>query len=172
MPRVTIWFFLLLASCLLSLFPAFASDALKLDAAPKPAPAIMFKDTNGNTTPLNLQGHKLTAVHFWATWCAPCIVELPEVDAAAKAYAGKGLEIVAISVDTDMDKVRQFYASRQITTLKPYLDVSNASLQAAGLQGLPDTLFIDKNGKEIARAEGPLDWQGTKVKAFIEGHLK
>ena len=81
----TIRFSALLASCLLAV-SAYANEAVKLAIeAPKPAPAVVFKTQDGALHPLNYGKDTLTAVHFWATWCVPCVGELPEVDAAAKA---------------------------------------------------------------------------------------
>lgn len=173
MPHATIWFFWLLASCGLIVAPAFADDTVSLTIATKSAPAISFKDDQGRTQPLSPEQHKLSIVHFWATWCAPCIAELPEVEETAKTYAEKGVYIAAVSLDGDnMNKVKTFYASHNITHLAPYLAPDTASFNATGLQGLPGTLFIDSTGKEIARADGPLDWKGKEVTGFIEKALK
>ncbi|MDE3015398.1 MAG: TlpA family protein disulfide reductase [Pseudomonadota bacterium] len=151
---------------------AYASDTVSLAVeSPKPAPALVFKSADGAFHPLNPGKDKLTAVHFWATWCVPCLAELPQVDAAAKAYGGQGFRVVAISLDNDIGKVAPFFAARHITQLVPYADMGTASFVAAHLQGLPGTLFIDKNGREIARAEGPLDWKSAQVTGFIASHL-
>ena len=114
----------------------------------------------------------LTAVHFWATWCAPCVVELPEVDKAAAKYADKGFRVVALSLDTDMSKVKEFYAARGIKTLTPALDADMSSIQAVQARGMPATIFYNEKGEAIARADGPLDWNGAKLTSFIESSLK
>lgn len=172
MRHATIRFSALLASCLLAV-SAYAADTVGLTVeSPKAAPAVVFKTADGNMHPLNPGKDQLTAVHFWATWCVPCLAELPEVDAAAKAYDSKGFRVVAVSLDNDIGKVAPFFAGHHITTLTPALDMGNASFMAAHLAGLPGTLFIDKNGKEIARADGPLDWKSKEVTGFIASHLK
>lgn len=168
----TIRFSALLASCLLAV-NAFAADTAPLDMeSPKPAPTIIFKGADSASQTLDPAKARLTAVHFWATWCVPCVGELPEVDAAAKAYKDKGLRVVAISLDSSLEKVPPFFAAHHITALTPAMDVNMSSFMAAHLAGLPGTIFIDKDGKEIARARGPLDWKSKQVTNFIESHLK
>ena len=154
---------------------AIADDTVRLDTgSPKTAQPVLFKDEKGDLHPLNPQHRKLTAVHFWATWCVPCIAELPEVEATQWAYGGKDFEIVAISLDGDsnMPKVKQFFADHKIEHLIPYLDFGNASFKGTGAKGLPATVFIDTMGKEIARADGPLDWKNPETIDFIKSHIK
>jgi thiol-disulfide isomerase/thioredoxin len=173
MKPVIIRFSAFLASCLL-VTGAIADDlsGLTLKSPPGPQPAVIFMGADGNMHPLNPQQHKLSIVHFWASWCIPCIKELPQVDAAAKAYADKDVRVVAISLDTDLGKVITFFAEHNIANLTPYTDMGNASFKASKSKGLPATLFLDSEGKEIARAEGPMDWSDKKVKDVIEGALK
>lgn len=159
-------------AALLTALPAAAQNSapLKPENA-QPAIAVTWKDAQGAAHALDAKAAKLTAVHFWATWCVPCVGELPEVDATQAAYKDKGLHIVALSLDTNMDKVKKFFADHKITNLQPNLDPNAGTFQNSKSPGLPTTLFIDAQGNEIARAEGPLDWK-TEGKAFIEDRLK
>lgn len=156
--------------------PALAADTVKLEIAAKPAAVstLAFTDEQGNAKPFNPKPYKLSVIHFWAIWCASCIEELPQVDKAAKTYAAKGMQVIAVSMDdkNSMPKIKKFYGEHQITSLSTYFDPNNASFQSTHLAGLPGTLFLDKDGKEIAHAEGPLDWSSPEVTAFIESHLK
>lgn len=160
----------LLASCVLMAGAAFADGTAPLEIATKPASPMVFSDAQGSMHPLNPQANKLTIVHFWATWCAPCIAELPGVDKAQAAYGDQNVRIVALSLDGNdgIPKVKQFFADYKIAHLTPYVDFGMASFKAARSNGLPLTLFIDSSGNEIARAEGPLDWKSKEVKEFIE----
>lgn len=119
---------------------------------------------------LKAAGHKLTILHLWATWCVPCVAELPELDAFAKAHPDLG--VIALSEDTSLEKVRNFFAVHKITALTPALDEKMTMFQKAQGIGLPTTLFIDANGRMFARADGPLDWKSKDVSDFIEQHLK
>jgi thiol-disulfide isomerase/thioredoxin len=170
-------FLALLASCVLSvlcLSPATAMDwDLVIPKTIKPAPDMPYVDETGKNYTVRDNKGKLTAVHFWATWCVPCIAELPELDGAAKAYGAQGFKVIAISLDGEnaMPQVKQFLAEHKITSLTPYLDNDNQSFKAANTLGLPTTIMIDAEGNEIARVAGPLDWKSQPVRAFIETHL-
>lgn len=169
-----------LASATIALLLAFcpagsarAQSAKIVASSPKDLPALVYLD-HGKKKTISASGHKLTAVHFWATWCAPCIEELPEVDSTLKAYQDKGLQILALSLDSPdaAGKVKQFFADHGITALKPYFDKDLSSFQAIKGRGLPTTLFMDENGKEIGRAEGAMEWNSEASRQFIESHLK
>lgn len=176
MPHINTCFYSVLASCLLAftaVFPAFAEPELDT-ANPRPAPVTSYKDEFGNFIRLDPKASKLTIIHFWATWCVPCIAELPEVDAAQAAHAKKDVRIVTISLDGDsnLEKVKTFLHDNKIKHLKPYLDSDMMSYRASKARGLPTSLFIDQNGTEIARAEGTIDWNSGEVLRFIEKHSK
>jgi thiol-disulfide isomerase/thioredoxin len=142
---------------------AAASDLVPIAAVDKAELAVPGIET---------KGAKLTALHLWAIWCVPCLKELPEVDATAAAYKDKGLRVTAISLDTDMNKVKTFFAEKGIKTLIPAIDANNAVFRAAALRGLPGTLFFNEKGEVVGRADGPLDWKAKTTADFIESHLK
>ncbi len=133
-----------------------------------PAPSVQFKDESGQMQALDAKGATLTVVHLWATWCIPCIAELPRVDEAAKAYEKRGVRMLAIALDgNDTAKVTTFYNKHGITALKPYLDPKMQVFRAFGVNGLPSTIFIDKNGNQIARADGSLAWDAMTLEGFL-----
>ena len=167
-------FFLILASCVFATH-VWAQEAAQIEKiTPMAAPAISYANEKGEMKKLAPKENKLTIVHFWATWCAPCVAELPQVDAVAKAYASKGVEVVALSLDGsgNMDKVQQFIASHHITNLTAYIDRNNFSFRAFKGDGLPTSVFIDKDGQVIARVEGPLNWKSPETLDFINANLK
>ncbi|MGD9536452.1 MAG: TlpA family protein disulfide reductase [Alphaproteobacteria bacterium] len=136
--------------------------------APTPAPAVSFVDASGATQPLAAYKGKLTALHFWATWCAPCRVELPKVDAMAAALAGADFAVVPVSVDRDGPEiVTTFYEQHQISNLPLFLDNGLAAFRAFKLGGVPATVFIDAEGNEIARVLGDRDWSSPEVIELI-----
>jgi thiol-disulfide isomerase/thioredoxin len=159
------------AAAAFSALPAHAENTVAITPGmSQTAAPVVYSDGKSNTYALNAQENKLTAVHFWATWCAPCVGELPEIDAAQNAYGGKGFKVLALSLDsnTSADKPAAFMAQHGITHLKPLIDFSQASFKAAHAPGLPTTVFIDTTGKEVGRAEGPVDWKSKETQAFIE----
>lgn len=117
---------------------------------------------------------KLTLVHFWSTWCVPCVDELPKLDKFQKDYADQGIKVITISMDgvNKINAVQDFYQKHAITHLGMYVDKDNEAFRDSKTRGLPTTYFLDANGLRIAVAEGPLDWQSKDTKAFTLLHLK
>lgn len=175
MPIITACFLFFLA-----LFPIFINPAnaasLQKTSANKPVPAISYVDEKGEQKILefgkNTEKNTITALHFWATWCAECIPELPQVDLAQGEYESKGLRVLSISLDGDSEdaraKVQKFFAEHHIKNLAPVFDSNMKAFSALSGRGLPTTIFVDTKGKEIARAEGVIDWKGRELKALIE----
>lgn len=125
-----------------------------LDAADAPA---RLSDLKG----------KPVLVNLWATWCGPCVKELPTLDALAAARAGT-LAVVAVSEDMEGRRVvAPFMQKHGFTTLKPWLDTSNALLLQLKESGLPVTILYGADGKELWRVHGDLDWTGPKAKALL-----
>lgn len=154
-------------------FPAYAIAADIRITPEKLMPAISYSDINGKLQTLDFSKNKLTALHFWATWCQPCAIELPIVNAMQQKYPKQGLKIMALSLDgKNIDNVKKFYSENNITSLDILMDANMDSFQKLKLKGLPTTIFINSKGHEIARAEGPLDWESAGVKKFIDERLK
>ena len=112
---------------------------------------------------------KVVLVNFWATWCPPCLKEMPSLDALSAAMESDEFEVVAISTDRGApDKPRGWLEDNGIETLEFFHDPSNRAARAAGLLGQPTTLILDREGREIARFQGEADWGGADAQALIE----
>lgn len=184
MRRIYNGFSIALASACLVIFVALSAQAseipnVKLQLknegwAPK---FEYYDDVNEKRTP-DYSAHTLTAVHFWATWCVPCIDELPQVDDAqdifrnAKLLGGDGFKVIPIAIDGhNMNKVKIFYRDKRIKHLDAFLDPTQNMPKEARLPGIPGTIFVDSKGEIIARADGPLDWQSPEVQKFLKKQL-
>jgi thiol-disulfide isomerase/thioredoxin len=100
-------------------------------------------------------------VNFWATWCAPCIRELPSLDRLQKRLKHSGVKIIALSLDRGgVEAVTEFYAENGIHNLEVYVDPTMAAQQAFDIPGLPTTVLIDREGRDRGRLIGPADWDG------------
>lgn len=164
-----------LASICLILFAvitAHAQETVELEKGDLgKIPAISYQDEVGKPLTLDTSKAKLTALHFWATWCVPCVDEIPMVDDEQKIFPS--LQIVPISLDgKNVDKVKAFFASHKVKNLPVLVDPTLKSHKAAGLKGMPGTVFINQKGDIIARADGPLDWQQADVANFIKHNLQ
>lgn len=112
-------------------------------------------------------------VNLWATWCAPCIAEMPLLDRIAGAYAQQGLQVLTISQDTQgAAQVDPFFAKNGFAHLKPFLDTENRFGFHYGTGVLPTTVVYGADGKEVARVVGAMDWESAEGKALIAEALK
>jgi thiol-disulfide isomerase/thioredoxin len=146
-----------------------APEANTLDRSHKgqAMPAMPFAAPGGAAATLGaFRGHPLL-VNLWATWCGPCVKELPTLDALAARDAGK-LAVIAISEDMGGDKqVQPFLKSHGIETLIGYTDVKNELMTAVAAADLPTTILYDSKGHEVWRASGGMDWTGPDAAKLL-----
>ena len=135
-----------------------------------PAPAVSFNDPKGTATALKSFAGKPTLVNLWASWCAPCIKELPTLDKLAAAQSGK-LNVVAISQDdAPHASVVAFLKTHKIQSLDSYQDPKMALSGALSAEVLPTSILFDSNGKEVWRYVGDQDWTSpAAAKLLAEG---
>lgn len=132
-------------------------------------PDYAFKDATGKTLTLEQFKGKPILVNLWATWCAPCIKELPQLDRIAGTYAKNGLQIVPISQDTmEAEKVTAFFKDKGFAQLRTWLDPDNNFGFGFGGAALPTSVLYSSEGKEIARIIGAPDWEGAEMRALLE----
>lgn len=130
------------------------------------APDHGFLDPAGKPVTLAAFRGKPLLVNLWATWCAPCIREMPMLDRLAQREKGK-LQVLAISQDLDgAAKVTPFFAKAQFTALQPYLDPDVRFSTGYGVN-LPTTILYDAEGREVWRVSGDMDWDGETAAQWI-----
>jgi thiol-disulfide isomerase/thioredoxin len=131
------------------------------------APVATFTGPDGKPVSLaSFRGRPLL-VNLWATWCAPCVEEMPSIDRLAATEKGR-LAVVAVSQDGNgLTAVAPFFAKAGITTLKPYLDPQNALMVALKAETLPTTILYDANGHERWRHVGKVDWDDPSARAAL-----
>ncbi len=112
---------------------------------------------------------KIVVVNFWASWCQPCIKELPEL-AELKRLHGERLEILAVNKDVNKEagELREFLKKYNAGDLEIYFDEDNSLGQLVGLRGMPTTLIIDENGKIIQKIEGYFDWRKSILQKMLD----
>jgi thiol-disulfide isomerase/thioredoxin len=140
-------------------------------ARPKPLdlPDFTFADGSGATKSLADWRGKIVLLNIWATWCVPCRDEMPALDRLETELGGKDFEVVAVNIDKGgPDKARAFLQETGATHLALYTDPSGKLFAALKAVGMPTTLIIDRNGKEIGRLVGPADWGSPEAKRVIE----
>lgn len=135
-----------------------------------PAPATSFAGPDGKPVRIADFKGKVVVVNLWATWCAPCVVEMPTIAKLAESYAGQPVEVVAVSIDKPeaTDKAKAFIAKQQ--HLKFYQD-PKMSLPfdiRPPAPGMPTTVIYGKDGVEKARVSGEADWSTKDARAVID----
>jgi thiol-disulfide isomerase/thioredoxin len=135
----------------------------------KPAPDIAVTDQTEQTVGLDGFKGRLVLVNFWATWCEPCVKEMPALDALQTHFAGRPFSVLAISEDRGgLPVVRKYYDQHGLDGLDLYSDAHGEAGRAFGIRGLPTTILIDAQGQELGRVEGAVEWDAPAVAAQIE----
>lgn len=140
---------------------------------PAPLPEVAFTGKDGE--PLTLAAFKGKAVllNLWATWCAPCRKEMPSLDRLQKELGSDTFEVVALAVDrTGLEGARKFLEETKIESLKLYADATARSGTALKAVGMPTTILIDRQGRELGRLAGPAEWDSDEAKKLIEAALR
>ncbi len=145
----------------------------KLDISKRGTPMldVPFQNPEGEVVQLgNFKGKPLL-VNIWATWCAPCIVEMPMLDELAAREKDR-LRVLVVSQDLQgMEKVKPFFEKSDFDELEPYLDPDNGLSFGFGTGVMPTTVLFDAEGREVWRVVGAMDWHGAKAAALMEETL-
>jgi thiol-disulfide isomerase/thioredoxin len=142
----------------------FSVDRTKAGTA---APDFAFAAPGGGEVRLKDFAGKPVLVNLWATWCAPCVAEMPTLDGIAGDYSKQGLQVLTISQDTQVGSVTPFFQRRAFKHIKAWRDPENrfGFFYATGV--LPTSVLYDAKGKEVARVVGAMDWRGQEAKALL-----
>jgi thiol-disulfide isomerase/thioredoxin len=130
-------------------------------------PDFTFTDPSGaKLRTLDLKG-KPVLINMWATWCGPCVLEMPMLDTLAAKHKDK-LRVVTVSQDLgNADKVAKFYETRKFSYLQPWLDPDNNMSFHYNTGVLPTTVLYDAKGREVWRIVGAHDWLGPRTDAML-----
>ncbi len=141
---------------------------LVVHGAPRNRIAATFRDLYGNPLTLADYSGKVVLLNIWATWCPPCRAEMPSLDRLAGEMEGPDFAVIALSTDrAGPERVAQFYDDMQIENLKVMHDRSGDFARQAGVLGLPATLILDRQGREIGRILGDTDWDSPEARAIL-----
>jgi thiol-disulfide isomerase/thioredoxin len=131
-------------------------------------PALDIQDGDGNAAGLALLRGRAVLLNLWASWCLPCVVELPSLDRLAPVSAADGIDVVALSLDrTGAPAARAAYARMGIKSLALRLDAERRAAEALAATMLPTTLLIDARGREMARFVGAAEWDSPQARPLL-----
>lgn len=137
---------------------------LRLHDRPRAAPSFSLRDADGNDVGVEDFAGYGVVLNFWATWCPPCVEEMPALHRLRSLLADDRFRVVAASQDRGgVPVVRSFYDRVGIDRLPIWLDPRGAAGRAFGIRGLPTTVILDREGREVARLEGAAAWDSPAM---------
>ena len=133
-----------------------------------PAPLTSFLDSDENTIDLSRFRGKVVLLNFWATWCYPCLLEMPSLNSLQEDLGGRLFVVVALSIDQGgLADVKRYYRKHELSEISLYLDPLGTVGQAFRLIGVPASYIIDHNGLVRGYLPGPADWNSSNARAVI-----
>jgi peroxiredoxin len=140
--------------------------------AGEPAIGFTVPTPSGGTLSLSDFTGKVVLLNFWATWCEPCLEEMPAMERLAQAYRDRGLVVLALSADREGPSVVRPFLKRHALTFPVGLDADQAVARLYRVWALPSTFILDRTGSRLFLAQGPRDWDGAAAHAFFDAVLK
>ena len=139
-----------------------------LFSEPAEVSGVAFTDPDGGEYRLSDFRGKHVVVNFWATWCAPCRKEMPMLSELQTEFGGETFEVVTIATGRNsVPGIRKFFEEVGVDNLPLYLDPKSALGRDMAVLGLPITVILDPEGREIARMRGDAEWNSDSAKAVI-----
>ena len=139
---------------------------------PAPLPDVSFLDGKGDPVSLQDWRGKVMLLNLWATWCAPCREEMPALDRLEKALGSDKFQVVALAVDkAGLEGSRKFLKETKVERLELFADPTARIGTELKVIGMPTTILVDGQGREIGRLVGPAAWDSEAAKRLIEAFL-
>ncbi len=146
---------------------------LSFHSAPEPAPDVAFERADGSTATLADYAGQHVVLNFWATWCAPCRHEMPTLSALQEALGGEDFAVVTIATGRNPPPaMKTFFDDIGVENLPLHRDPKSALARAMGVFGLPITVLLDPQGREIARLQGDADWNSDSARAILAAWVR
>lgn len=135
---------------------------------PRARPELLLEDGDGKRLTLESFRGKMVLLNIWATWCLPCREEMPTLDALQAELGGGEFEVVALSIDkAGMGVVKDFYREIGIEHLGQYIDILAIATSTLHVVGIPTTLLLDRQGRELGRLVGETKWDSPAMIRFL-----
>ena len=135
----------------------------------KTAPDFNLPGIDGKTIRLSDYRGKVVLVNIWATWCRPCVAEMPSMETLYQRLKGQAFEILAVSIDTEGSKVVVPFMEKHGLTFPALIDPQGITKAAYNLTGVPESFIINQKGLLAQKIVGPLDWASPEVLGYLQG---
>lgn len=153
--------------------PATAKPVFGLSKLPgKAALPLIMTDTNGQQHSINYSGHALSLVSFWASWCQPCILELPALKRLHDDYEKKGLSIITINVGESAPAMQAAIDRFSMQAYTNLSDPEGKTMKAWNVLGFPTNFLVSADGTLSHGSFGAVEWDATEVRALIDQQLE
>jgi len=134
----------------------------------QPLADFALTDLQGNTVQLSALRGNVVFINVWATWCQPCIDEMPTIERLYNQLHARGLEVITISLDPLGAQVIEPFMRRYRLTFPVLLDVKSEVERLYGTTGVPESFIVDKQGRLVEKVVGPRDWSSPQTLALFE----
>ncbi|MBY6139861.1 TlpA family protein disulfide reductase [Leisingera daeponensis] len=146
---------------------------LVVHAEPKPVSAAAFDLADGAGTATLADYHgKVVLLNFWATWCAPCRKEMPQLEELQQEFGGEDFQVLTIATGRNSPAgIQKFFDENGINSLPRHQDPKQALAREMAVIGLPITVLLDRDGNEVARLLGDAEWNSDSAKAIVQAMI-
>jgi thiol-disulfide isomerase/thioredoxin len=155
--------------------PPASENPLDLSVFDKPRdlPETRFADDQGHDLTLGDFRGRVVLLNVWATWCVPCRKEMPALDRLQAKLGGDKFLVIPLSIDREgVTAVKHFYQDLGLEKLGIYVDASGKGSRALAIPGVPTTLLIDRQGREVARKMGEAQWDSPEMVSLVERTMR
>ncbi len=147
-------------------------ERFKLAAQPKALPDLEIQNADDKPMKLSDFKGKVVLLNFWATWCTPCVKEMPSLDRLQAAFPKDKFLIVPLSIDgPTKPKVAPFYKDQKLANLGIFFDKGRKTMQGLDVTLLPTSILVDAKGRELGRIEGDADWDMPESIALMKAAM-
>ena len=133
----------------------------------KQAPGFALKDLNGATVDLDDHIGKILFINFWATWCTPCVIEMPGMEAFYRKFKSKNLVMLAVSIDKKKERIREFVEGKDFT-FELFIDPHTTVARQFGVTSIPATFVVNPEGEIVSQAMGSREWMDPAIIDYFE----
>ena len=157
---------------IISMRTAIASMGEELQTVdPYPLSPVTYLDENNKKVEVSSFKGKVVVLHFWATWCTPCVHEMPRMLELTKSLEDRNFVVLPISLDRDAAAIQRFNDAQKLT-MPFWIDPGQRAFISLSLRGVPSTLIIDGEGKVVAMREGPVNWTSADLRSFLWNQIE